>query len=304
MTISRKISKERMALKLSLAGTILVASLGIGYGLYVDSNAILLDGMFSLLSMGMTGLSLYTAFLVTKPDDKQFQFGYAHIEPLINVINGLLILITCLFAFISGVNTIIDGGHEIVLEHALIYAVLSTICCFGIYFVETSIAKSVDSELVKVDSQEWLVDGILSAAILVGFILVLIFDSMGYTRWNAYIDPILVSTLSIAASILPIKVLRRNLKEVLLVAPQNKAQRHVDRTIERLSKAYRFDGYTHHLAKTGRQYDLEINILVKDDSLWTTKRQDYIRQIIWDELSDDLGETWLSVSFTGQERWL
>jgi cation diffusion facilitator family transporter len=304
MTISRKISKERMALKLSLAGTILVASLGIGYGLYVNSNAILLDGMFSLLSMGMTGLSLYTAFLVTKPDDKQFQFGYAHIEPLINVINGLLILITCLFAFISGVNTIIDGGHEIVLEHALIYAVLSTICCFGIYFVETSIAKSVDSELVKVDSQEWLVDGILSAAILVGFILVLIFDSMGYTRWNAYIDPILVSTLSIAASILPIKVLRRNLKEVLLVAPQNKAQRHVDRTIERLSKAYRFDGYTHHLAKTGRQYDLEINILVKDDSLWTTKRQDYIRQIIWDELSDDLGETWLSVSFTGQERWL
>ncbi|MGF1878984.1 cation diffusion facilitator family transporter [Photobacterium frigidiphilum] len=304
MTISRKISKERMALKLSLAGTVLVASLGIGYGLYVDSNAILLDGMFSLLSMGMTGLSLYTAYLVTKPDDKQFQFGYAHIEPLINVINGLLILITCLFAFISGVNTITDGGHEIVLEHALIYAVLSTICCFGIYFVETSIAKSVDSELVKVDSQEWLVDGILSAAILVGFILVLIFDSMGYTRWNAYIDPILVSTLSIAASILPIKVLRRNLKEVLLVAPQNKAQRHVDRTIERLSKAYRFDGYTHHLAKTGRQYDLEINILVKDDLLWTTKRQDHIRQIIWDELSDDLGETWLSVSFTGQERWL
>ncbi|MGF1861854.1 cation diffusion facilitator family transporter [Photobacterium profundum] len=304
MTISRKISKERMALKLSLAGTVLVASLGIGYGLYVDSNAILLDGMFSLLSMGMTGLSLYTAYLVTKPDDKQFQFGYAHIEPLINVINGLLILITCLFAFLSGVKTIIDGGHEIVLEHAFIYAVLSTICCFGIYFVETSIAKSVDSELVKVDSQEWLVDGILSAAILVGFILVLTFDSMGYTRWNAYIDPILVSTLSIAASILPIKVLRRNFKEVLLVAPQNKAQRHVDRTIERLSKAYRFDGYTHHLAKTGRQYDLEINILVKDDSLWTTKRQDHIRQIIWDELSDDLGETWLSVSFTGQERWL
>jgi cation diffusion facilitator family transporter len=304
MTISRKISKERMALKLSLAGTVIVASLGIGYGLYVDSNAILLDGMFSLLSMGMTGLSLYTAFLVSKPDDKQFQFGYAHIEPLINVINGLLILITCLFAFISGVNTILDGGHELVLEHALVYAVLSTICCFGIYFIETSIAKSVDSELVKVDSQEWLVDGILSAAILVGFILVLIFDSMGYSRWNAYIDPILVSTLSIAASILPIKVLQRNLKEVLLVAPQNKAQRHVDRTIERLSKAYRFDGYTHHLAKTGRQYDLEINILVKDDLLWTTKRQDYIRQIIWDELSDDLGDTWLSVSFTGQERWL
>ncbi|MDX1302071.1 cation diffusion facilitator family transporter [Photobacterium sp.] len=304
MATSRKISKERLALKLSLAGTVLVASLGIGYGLYVDSNAILLDGMFSFLSMGMTGLSLYTAYLVSKPDDRQFQFGYAHIEPLINVINGLLILITCLFAFISGVQTIVKGGHDIVLEHALTYAVLSTICCFAIYYTETHIAKSVDSELVRIDSQEWLVDGILSAAILVGFIMVVIFDSMGYSRWNAYVDPILVSTLSIAASVLPIKVLRRNIREVLLVAPKNKAQRHVDRVIEALSKKYHFDGYTHHFAKIGRQYDLEINILVKDDARWTTKRQDHIRQLLWDELSDDLGETWLSVSFTGQERWL
>ena len=304
MAISRKISKERLALKLSLVGTVLLASLGIGYGLYVGSNAILLDGMFSFLSMGMTGLSLYTAYLVSKPDDRQFQFGYAHIEPLINVVNGLLILMTCLFALLSGVQTIVNGGHDIVLEHAIVYAVVSTVCCFAIYFTETYIARSVESELVRVDSQEWLVDGILSAAILVGFIVVIIFDHLGYSQWNAYVDPILVSTLAIAASVLPIKVLRRNLREVLLVAPQDSVQRHVDRVIERLSRQYHFDDYTHHFAKTGRQYDLEVNILVKNDAYWTTKRQDYIRQILWDELVDDLGDTWLSVTFTGQERWL
>ncbi|WP_318520928.1 cation diffusion facilitator family transporter [Photobacterium leiognathi] len=304
MATCRKVSKERMALKISLAGTIFVASLGIGYGLYVGSNAILLDGMFSFLSMGMTGLSLYTAYLVSKPDDEQFQFGYAHFEPLINVVNGLLILITCLFAFITGVQTIMHGGHDIVLGDAIIYAVLSTVSCFSIYFFETHIARSVDSELVRVDSQEWLVDAILSAAILVGFILVVIFDAMGYSKWNAYVDPILVTTLSIAASILPIKVLRRNLKEVLLVAPQDSAQEHVDQVIAELSEKYDFDDYTHHFAKIGRQYDLEINILVKDENKWTTKQQDRIRQIIWDRLEDDLGETWLSVSFTAQERWL
>ncbi|WP_318483148.1 cation diffusion facilitator family transporter [Photobacterium leiognathi] len=304
MATCRKVSKERMALKISLAGTIFVASLGIGYGLYVGSNAILLDGMFSFLSMGMTGLSLYTAYLVSKPDDEQFQFGYAHFEPLINVVNGLLILITCLFAFITGVQTIMHGGHDIVLGDAIIYAVLSTVSCFSIYFFETHIARSVDSELVRVDSQEWLVDAILSAAILVGFILVLIFDALGYSKWNAYVDPILVTTLSIAASILPIKVLRRNLKEVLLVAPQDSAQEHVDQVIAELSEKYDFDDYTHHFAKIGRQYDLEINILVKDENKWTTKQQDRIRQIIWDRLEDDLGETWLSVSFTAQERWL
>ena len=304
MVAHRKVSKERAALKLSLAGTVFVSILGISYGFYVGSNAILLDGMFSLLSMGMTGLSLYTAYLVSKPDDAQFQFGYAHLEPLINVVNGIMILVTCIFAFITGVLTIIDGGHNIILKDALIYAVLSTISCFSIYAIEKHIASSVDSELVRVDSQEWLIDGILSAAILIGFISVMICDWLGYSKWNAYIDPVLVTTLALFASILPIKVLRRNLKEVLLVAPQNGAQRHVDQVIEALSKEYGFDDYTHHFAKIGRQYDLEINILVKDDYKWSTKRQDHIRQQLWDRLSDELGETWLSVSFTAQERWL
>ncbi|SMY34581.1 cation diffusion facilitator family transporter [Photobacterium andalusiense] len=304
MVAYRKVSKERAALKLSLAGTVFVSILGISYGFYVGSNAILLDGMFSLLSMGMTGLSLYTAYLVSKPDDAQFQFGYAHLEPLINVVNGIMILVTCVFAFITGILTIMDGGHNIILKDALIYAVLSTISCFSIYVIEKHIASSVDSELVRVDSQEWLIDGILSAAILIGFISVMICDWLGYSKWNAYIDPILVTTLALFASILPIKVLRRNLKEVLLVAPQDGAQRHVDQVIEALSKEYGFDDYTHHFAKIGRQYDLEINILVKDDYKWPTKRQDYIRQQLWDRLSDELGETWLSVSFTAQERWL
>ncbi|KKC99664.1 MULTISPECIES: cation diffusion facilitator family transporter [Photobacterium] len=304
MAISRKISKERLALKMSLAGTVLLATMGIGYGLYVGSSAILLDGMFSFLSMGMTGLSLYTAYLVSRPDDNHFQFGYAHIEPLINVVNGLLILVTCLFALVSGVQTIVNGGHEVVLEHAMVYAVLSTISCFGIYFTETHIARKVDSELVRVDSQEWLVDGILSAAILVGFMLVMVFDKIGYSHWNAYVDPILVSAMAIAASVLPIKVLRRNLREVLLVAPHDQVQNRVDSVIEDLSKQYNFDDYTHHFAKTGRQYDLEINILVKDDKYWTTKRQDKIRQLLWDKLKGELGDTWLSVTFTGQKRWL
>ncbi|KLV05404.1 cation diffusion facilitator family transporter [Photobacterium aquae] len=304
MATSRKISKERMALKMSLAGTVLLTSLGVGYGLYVGSDAILLDGMFSLLSMGMTGLSLYTAYLVSKPDDEYFQFGYAHLEPLINVVNGLLILITCILAFINGVQTIVSGGHEIVLEHAMIYAVLSTFCSFAIYFTEIHIAKSEQSELVRVDSQEWLIDGILSAAILVGFVLVMIMDQFGYSQWNRYVDPILVSTLSLAAAVLPISVLRRNLKEVLLVAPQDDVQENVDRVIEKLSKQYHFEDYTHHLAKTGRQYDLEVNILVRDDNFWTTKRQDQVRQVLWESLSEQLGDAWLSVSFTGQARWL
>ncbi len=70
-----------------------------------------------------------------------------------------------------------------------------------------------------------LVDGILSATILVGFVFVVLLDKLGYSQWNSYVDPILVSALAIAASTLPISVLRKNLKEVLLITPDNKTKR-------------------------------------------------------------------------------
>ncbi len=117
-----------------------------------------------------------------------------------------------MFAFITGIQTILNGGHDIILKDALIYAVLSTISCFSIYVIESHIYG--DSELVRIDSQEWLIDGILSAAILVGFVSVIICNGLGYSKWNAYIDPILVTALALFASILPIKVLCRNMKEV------------------------------------------------------------------------------------------
>ena len=88
--ISTLIRTEKQALTLSLFGCITFAIFGIGYGLFVGSNAIMLDGIFTLFSMGMTGLGLITAYLVTRPSDARFQYGYAHFEPIANVINGAI----------------------------------------------------------------------------------------------------------------------------------------------------------------------------------------------------------------------
>ena len=127
--ISTLVRTEKQALTLSLFGCISFAIFGIGYGLFVGSNAIMLDGIFTLFSMGMTGLGLITAYLVTRPSDARFQYGYAHFEPITNVINGTIILLLCLGALYSGITTLLDGGREIDLGHALIYAAVSTFFC-------------------------------------------------------------------------------------------------------------------------------------------------------------------------------
>lgn len=303
--LNHALIRERRALKLSLAGTIVMSGFGIGYGLLVGSNAIFMDGLFSLLSMGMTGLGLLTAYLVSRPDDHRFQYGYAHLEPLINVVNGGVILLTCIFAFVNAISSIRQGGHVINLDSALLYALVSTIFCFGVYSVELRVARSVNSELVRVDAKEWLVDGILSCTILLGFALAKVLEGSSLAWVNVYIDSVMVAALALVAMFIPISVLRRNLSEVLLVAPRSPLSAHLDETLSRIANRHGFIEYSSHLAKIGRRYEVEVNILVPRDGDWGIHRQDHIRKELWDELGDELGnDPWLSLCFTSESRWL
>ncbi|MFM5440546.1 cation diffusion facilitator family transporter [Aeromonas enteropelogenes] len=301
--ISTLVTTEKQALTLSLFGCISFALFGIGYGLFVGSNAIMLDGIFTLFSMGMTGLGLVTAYLVTRPSDERFQYGYAHFEPITNVINGVIILLLCLGALYSGITTLLEGGREIDLGHALIYAAVSTFFCAIIYLIEADVAERVNSELVRVDSKEWLVDTLLSATLLIGFVVAIGLDAIGYGHYNRYIDPVLVSLLALCATLIPIKVLGRNLREVLKIAPRGDVSQRVAREVDALRQRYGVECYSH-LAKSGRRFDLELNILVAPDQEWPVERQDALRQELWSRLGDTLGDAWLSVCFTREKRWL
>ena len=91
----QRLNREEKALLLSLAATLIMSILGFGVGFYLNSQAILLDGIFSLFSAGMTGLSLLICHLIKREDDELFQFGYSHLEPLISIFNAIFILIIC-----------------------------------------------------------------------------------------------------------------------------------------------------------------------------------------------------------------
>jgi predicted Co/Zn/Cd cation transporter (cation efflux family) len=82
------------------------------------------------------------------------------------------------------------------------------------------LAERLNSELVRVDAKEWLVDTLLSATLLIGFVVAIGLDALGYGHYNRYIDPVLVTLLALCATLIPIKVLGRNLREVLKIAPK------------------------------------------------------------------------------------
>ena len=70
-----KTTVENRALKLSVAGTLFMALLGFSFALITGSGAILLDGIYSLVTFAMSLLTLKVAELVRRPDDDHLPVG-------------------------------------------------------------------------------------------------------------------------------------------------------------------------------------------------------------------------------------
>ena len=87
--------------------------LGIGFFLVTMSHAIMLDGFFSLIAVAVDLVTIRVAGLVSQSDDQRFQFGYGMFEPLLNLGKGLMIGAICLFALVSSIGALFQGGRPI-----------------------------------------------------------------------------------------------------------------------------------------------------------------------------------------------
>ena len=96
---------------------------------------------------------------------------------------------------------------------ALMYSLISTVGCGLSYYILNKSGRKISSEIVNSESNQWLMDTILSAAVLVGFLIVAIISKTQYIFLTKYIDSIMV----IASSLFFIEFSR--VDQLLLLRP-------------------------------------------------------------------------------------
>lgn len=82
---------EDKALKMSIVVLIIFAVSGIIFGLILSSDVIIFDGIFSLLSVGVSLITLKISRFIHKQDHFNFPFGKENIEPVVVVIQYLIL---------------------------------------------------------------------------------------------------------------------------------------------------------------------------------------------------------------------
>ncbi|SET04076.1 cation diffusion facilitator family transporter [Thorsellia anophelis] len=295
---------EQAILKRSIRFTIILASLGISFGLVSGSLAIVFDGMFSAVDAGMCSLAFLVSKILAQPDNRKFQYGFWHLEPLVLAFNGSILTFICIYAFIGAILDIMAGGRDLTLGFAMIYSAAVSFMAFWIYAKHKRLNRKIESDLVALDTQSWFMAASISASLLVAFTLALILQQTQYAYLSRYMDSGVLLVLIVWLIPKPIKMATAAIKEVLQMTPES-LNNSVTSLMERLKLGYGFKHYRFYATQIGRGMFIEIHVVVDGELAQKGVAYfDEIRQAISDELGDNDGEMWFTVSFTCDEKWI
>jgi predicted Co/Zn/Cd cation transporter (cation efflux family) len=180
MMPSETLRYDQSSILLSLVGALVMALLGEGFAALTASEAIMLDGLYSLVMFVMGFVSLQVSKMGRLPHDDRYPFGYATFEPLLNLSKGLIISSPSLLALYSAIEALFIG----------------------------------------VDYKNWAVDGAISRTVAIAFFIAWCMQTTRWAAYVPYVDPLLVIVIVAMTANVPWKISTTNLKELLNAAPE------------------------------------------------------------------------------------
>jgi len=295
---------EKRGLWLSILGALFMAGLGIGFAILTSSDAVLLDGLFSLIGFAIGLVSLRVATLVRRPDDELYHFGYAAYEPVLNLTKGLLMAFVTIFALVSALEVALHGGRVIQAGWASVYAWIAAAGCFTIAIRQRVLARRTGSPLLAVDSKNWLIDGFMSVAVGVAFVVAVILADTSYAHLLPYADPAVVIILVVLSLPIPFKIIRDNWNQLLGKAPDDALQKNAREAVAKaFGDSMDFDTKLR-MQRIGRFTYLQLYVLCKGGEAADINRLDACRTTVHDALCDEFENLALDVIFTHDPRWI
>lgn len=303
--MSKSIKIEQRLLVQSVIMALLFAIIGIVTGLLAKSQMIIFDGLYSLVSVGLSMLSLLAMKFMSKNDYKKYPFGKDIVDPLVVIVEYSVILITIFGSVIGAIKALFTGGRAVNLDVALWYSIISTVLCFFMYFQFKNKSKKLSSGILIAESSQWLFDAIASAGVLVTFVSVYIFKYLGiFDLFLPYIDPIMVIVLGVGFARLPIISIGTALKEVLDRAPEGELAQELQNMINQIEKKYRFKESFLRVSKARETLWVEVDFVVdKNSKIATIQEQDLVREEISKKIHHLGYDKWLTVAFTVDRKW-
>jgi cation diffusion facilitator family transporter len=294
---------ERRALLASTIGCLVIGCVGIAFAALAHSQAILLDGAFNLTYF-VTGIfTLKVARLVRQGDDERFPYGYGFFEPLINGVKGFLVLGVSLMAFFDALAVLFEGGRHIEVGVAVWYGAFAVVACSILAAITYRGAKRTGSPLVQVDAKNWIVNGAISGAVLVSFIVAWWLQRNGQDNAALYVDPLLVVTVVAVSISVPARMAWQAIMELLNRTPSQAIADEVKAIVEAQLKDLPVRRLWVRVIQPGRSRMVGVHVQLPGDHALTPAQLDRVRAKTALALRERYQPITLDMIFIGDAYW-
>nr|WP_086939982.1 cation diffusion facilitator family transporter [Thaumasiovibrio occultus] len=239
---------------------------GLVLGLWVGSLVIVFDGVYSLLSLVLTLLSLVASKYIQRPSDAAFPFGRAVLEPVVIVIKAIAILSIVCYSLYSAIQALFTGGREVDISIATLFGVINVVGCGLAWMYIARKSRRHSSGLILAESRQWQMDTLLSVAVTLGFFVAWIVTLTPFAQYAVYADPAMMLLMSFYFIKVPFEMLCGAARELLMMSPDKAICDKVSQSVtcigNELHQPMRLAGVT----KVGRELRVNIDIQAKGQS--------------------------------------
>ena len=240
---------------------------GMVLGLLVGSIVIVFDGVYSLVSLLLTLLSLAASYYISKPSKSIFPFGKAVLEPIVIAIKAAVILVVVAFSLFSAVTALMTGGREVDASIATIFGVVNVIGCGYAWWFMAKKSRRFSSGLIEAEKKQWQMDTLLSVAVTVGFIAAWLVSLTPYAHYAVYADPMMMVLMGFYFLKVPFDMLVGALRELLMMTPSKELCQSVGKDVLEIEKVTEHQLKLAGVTKVGQELRVNVDVHVDDDTL-------------------------------------
>ncbi|MGR5444485.1 cation diffusion facilitator family transporter [Vibrio jasicida] len=240
---------------------------GMVLGLLVGSIVIVFDGVYSLVSLLLTLLSLAASYYISKPSKSIFPFGKAVLEPIVIAIKAAVILIVVAFSLFSAVTALMSGGREVDASIATIFGVVNVVGCGYAWWFMTKKSRRFSSGLIEAEKKQWQMDTLLSVAVTAGFIAAWLVSLTPYAHYAVYADPMMMLLMGFYFLKVPFDMLVGALRELLMMTPSKELCQSVGKDVSDIEKVTEHQLKLAGVTKVGQELRVNVDVHVDDDTL-------------------------------------
>lgn len=172
----------------SVIFTVVFTIVALVVGLLTSSQVILFDGIFNLVGVALTYLSIISMKFIKKKDAWNYPFGKETFEPFIVITQYCIILFVCISNISTAVQIILEGGREINITSGILYGVFAAIYNLSIFLYFKFLTKDHLTAIAEVEIAQWKFGMLLSGAILIGFNLAKILERTPLVEYQNFIS--------------------------------------------------------------------------------------------------------------------